>query len=128
MFVPHQSDNGLQPHEYYPAAAGSYEVGQMLNFSNGKLTAVAAASNTTPQYISMAKATLADGEILPVLRVTENMVFETTLSAAADGVTIGSKLQVSAGGLEADSAAEGTFELLQIEGTDIGSVVRGRFH
>lgn len=128
MFVPHQSDNGLQPHEYYPAAAGSYKVGQMLNLSNGKLTAVVAASTKTPQYVSMAKKELADGEILPVLRVTKDMVFETTLSAAADAVAIGSKLQVSAGGLEVDTAAAGTFELLQIEGTDIGSVVRGRFH
>ena len=128
MFLPHQSDNGLQPHEYYPAAAGNYEIGQALNISDGKLTAISKASTTTPQYLSMARATVADGEVLPVLRVSKGMVFETTLSAAAEAAKIGSKLEVSADGLQVDAAAAGTFELLQIEGTDAGSVVRGRFH
>ena len=128
MFLPHQSDNGLQPHEYYPAAAGNYEIGQALNISDGKLTAVSAASTTTPEYLSMARATVVDGEVLPVLRVSKTMVFETTLSAAAADAKIGSKLQVSADGLQVDAGAAGSFELLQIEGTDAGSVVRGRFH
>lgn len=128
MFLPHKNDNGLQPWEYYPAAAGEYEIGQMLNIKGGKLTAVDAASSTTPGYVCMARAEVAEGGVLPVIRVTPAMIFETTLSAEAAAAVIGSKLQVSAGGLEADDAAPGTFELVEIEGTAAGSVVRGRFN
>lgn len=128
MFLPHKNDNGLQPWERYPAAAGTYEIGQLLNISGGKLTAVEAASTKTPTYVSMARATVAEGENLPVIRVTSAMIFETTLSAEANAAVIGTKLQVSAGGLQVDAAATGTFELVGIEGTAAGDVVRGRFN
>lgn len=127
MFLPHKSDNGLQPFEYYPAAAGTYEIGQLLNVSNGQLVAVSAASNTTPAYVCMAKATVEDGEALPVIRVNHEMIFATTLSAEAANAKLGTKLQVSAGGTQVDGAAAGTFEVTYIEDTAKDSVVHGRF-
>lgn len=126
-FIPHQSDDGLQPWEYYPAAAGTYKVGQMLTMTGGKLTAISTASKTTPPYVCMAEKTVAQGDQLPVMRVTKRMIFETSLSSAAASATIGSLLEVSAGGLEVDAAAAGTFETTYIEGTDVGAMVRGRF-
>lgn len=128
MFVPHKSDNGLQPFEYYPAAAGTYAIGQLLNVSDGKLTAVAAASPTTPAYVSMGQGDLADGDVLPVIRVNHEMIFETTLSAEAADAKLGTKLQVSAGGLQVDATAAGTFEVVHIEDTAAGSTVHGRFN
>ena len=127
MFLPHKSDNGLQPFEYYPAAAGTYEIGQLLNVTNGKLVAVAAVSTTTPAYVSMGQGTLADGEVLPVIRVNHEMIFATTLSAETAGAKLGALLEVSAGGKEADGAANGTFEVTGVEGTAAGSTVYGRF-
>ena len=127
MFLPHKSDNGLQPFEYYPAAAGTYEIGQLLNVSNGKLVAVSNASTTTPAYVCMAKATVAADEVLPVIRVNHEIIFATTLSAEAADAKLGSKLQVSAGGLQVDAAATGTFEVTAIEGTAAESTVYGRF-
>lgn len=128
MFLPHASDTGaLQPWEYLPAAAGSYKVGQLLNVVSGKLTAIAEASTTTPPYLCMSNITVADGENVPVIRVNTNYIYETRLSAAAASAKVGTKLQVTAGGLEADAAAAGSFEAVFLEGTTAGSVVRGRF-
>ena len=127
-FKPHQNDNVLQPWEYYPAAAGTYEVGQMLQMSNGQLAALTAATKTTPPYVCMARTTVAAGEVLPVIRVQKDMIFETQLSAEAASAAVGSMLEVTAGGLEVDAAASGTFEAVFIEDTAAGSTVRGRFN
>ena len=128
MFLPHVNDRGThQPWEYIPAAAGTYNVGQLLGVSGGKLVALSAATKTTPPYLCQAKITVADGETLPVTRVTNDVIYETTLSAEAASAAIGAKLEVTAGGLQADAAAAGTFELVYVEGTAAGSIVRGRF-
>lgn len=126
-FLPHQNDKGLQPWEYYPAAAGSYKVGQMLTMTDGKLKALSAASKVTPPYVCMAEKTVAADEPLPVIRVTNEMIFETQLSAAAEAAKIGSLLEVSAGGMAVDATAAGTFELVYIDGTAAEAMVRGRF-
>ena len=128
MFLPHSHDKGaLQPWEYIPAAAGTYQVGQLLDVTGGQLKAISAAKTTTPAYICMASKTVAAGEDLPVQRVCKDEIYETHLSAEAAAATIGTKLQVSAGGLMADAAATGTFEVVYLEGTAADSVVRGRF-
>ncbi len=128
-FLPVKTDTGAStPWEHLTAAAGAYKVGQLLSVTGGKLTAITAASTTTPPYVCMADATVADGELLPVVRVNEDAIYETTLSAAAASAKVGTKLEVSAGGLEADAAATGTFEVVTImEGTAKGDTVRGRF-
>lgn len=128
MFLPHKSDTGtLQPWEWFPAAAGTYKVGQLLNVSGGQLVPVSAASTTTPAYLCQANVTVEDGKNIPVQRVTGNYIYETQLSAAAEAAKIGSKLQVSAGGLQVDAATTGSFEIVEIEGTAAGATVRGRF-
>lgn len=128
MFRPHSSNNGATlPFEYLPAAAGDYEAGQLLKVTNGKLAALDAASTTTPAYLCMGKHTVADDENLPVTRVSDDVIYETNLSAEAAAAVVGTKLQVSAGGLAADAGAEGTFEIVFLEDTAAGSVVRGRF-
>ena len=127
MFTPFKIDGGLQPWEYMPAKAGTYQGGQMLNASAGLLTPVSTVSTTTPGYLCMADITVAEGESIPVIRVRGNTIFETTLSAAAASAKIGSKLEVSAGGLAVDATAAGSFELTYVDGTAQGSMVMGRF-
>lgn len=128
MFTPYARDTaGALPWEYYPAAAGTYVAGQLLKISNGQLAAVSTASTTTPPYLCMADATVEAGGMLPVVRVKHDTVFETTLSAAAESAAVGAKLQVAAGGLQANAATAGSFELVWAEGTEAGSTVRGRF-
>ena len=127
-FVPVKNDAGnVLPWEYLPAVAGTYKAGQLLKVDGGKLTALGAATATTPPYLCMGEKTIADGELLPVTRVSEHCIYETTLAAAAAGADTGTKLQVAADGLTASGAAAGTFEVVTIESTEAGGVVRGRW-
>ena len=129
MFSPHKTDTGaVLPWEYMPATAGTYQAGQLLNAVGGSLTPVSAASTTTPGYLCMANITVTSGQLVPVTRIQHNAIYETQLSAAAEGAAEGTKLQVSAGGLQVDAAATGSFEVTYIEGTTAGAMVRGRFH
>ena len=109
-----------------PAAAGSYTVGQLLNVSGGKLTAITAALATTPPYVCNRTGTVTDGEPLPVSRISDDIIYETTLSAAAAGADVGVKLQVSAGGTQVSTGA-GTFEIAGLTGTAAGDTVWGRW-
>ena len=129
MFSPHKTDTGaVLPWEYMPAAAGTYQAGQLLNAKNGSLTPVSAASTTTPGYLCMANITVTAGQLVPVTRIQHTAIYETQLSAEAADAAEGTKLQVSAGGLQVDAAAAGSFEVTYIEDTTAGSMVRGRFN
>ena len=128
MFLPHVNDRGThQPWEYLPAAAGTYEAGQLLKLTSGKLAEVSSASTTTPPYLCQANITVEDGENVPVTRISDDVIYETQLNAAAASATVGTKLQVSAGGKKVDASATGTFEVVYLEDTAADSIVRGRF-
>ncbi|MBQ3214494.1 MAG: hypothetical protein IJB11_00085 [Oscillospiraceae bacterium] len=128
MFTPKNMGTALQPWEYLPAAAGTYKAGQLLNASGGKLAPVSAAATTTPTYLCMADITAIDGQVIPVAAVVKNDIYVTHLSAEAADAKIGTKLQVSAGGLQVDGSAAGSFEVTYLEDTAAGSEVCGRFH
>lgn len=126
-FLPVKSDHGaVLPFEYLPAAAGTYRVGQLVNVTSGKLAAIAADQATTPPYLCMAERTVEADELLPVTRVSAEYIYETTLAAAAAAAAVGGKLQVASGGLTAKTGA-GTFEIVSLDGTAAGDVVRGRW-
>lgn len=129
MFSPHKTDTGaVHPWEYMPAAAGTYQAGQLLNAVSGSLTPVSKASTTTPGYLCMANITVTAGQLVPVTRIQHTAIYETQLSAEAASAAEGTRLQVSAGGMQVDAAAAGSFEVTYIEDTAAGSMVRGRFH
>lgn len=126
-FLPVKSDNGaVLPFEYLPAAADSYSVGQLLNVTGGKLAAIAVDQAATPPYLCMAQKKVETDELLPVTRVSAEYIYETTLAAAAAAAAVGGKLQVASGGLAAKTGA-GTFEIVSLDGTAAGDVVRGRW-
>lgn len=96
-------DDGRVPHhEYLPAGAITPKWGMALTQTSGNL---AVCSGTTkPDYISMEDAAAAHtaGDIIPVIRVDADMIFETEFSAnAGDGVTIalGQKVTLESDGL-----------------------------
>ena len=127
MFVPVKRDTGaVLPWEYLGAAAGTYQAGQMLTVTDGKLAALSLASTTTPPYLCMADIIAADGQIIPVTRVEGDCIYETTLKAQYDDAKPGVKMQVDADGITASQGA-GSFELVEVTGTREGDTVRGRF-
>ena len=92
MFIPIKSTDGaMTPFEYIEAAAGTYQVGQLLNVTDGKLAAISADQATTPPYVCMQSGTVAAGELLAVTRVQGKYTFETELAAAAAAVKVGTK-------------------------------------
>ena len=127
-FLPHKSDNGaVLPWEYMAAKAGTYTVGQMLNVDiNGNLAAITANLTTTPKYLCMAQGTFAEGDILPVTRVSEDWIYETVMNTGfVNTPIVGSKASVLAGGLAVNNDVAGTFEFTAI---GVGSnPVWGRF-
>ena len=131
MFTVYTNDNGAQePHYYQAAAAGTYQVGQLLALNaNGLAEAVSQASLTTPPMLCLFSGTVQAGENIPVQYVTGDVEFETELTAEAAAAKVGSLMEVSAGGIGVDAPASGTgsFRLTYLEGTAKDSVVRGRF-
>lgn len=128
MFYPKKMSGNLRSWEEFPAKAGSYMAGQLLTIADGLLAPLDGASTTTPPYLCQTDRTVTEGETIPVVRVSYDTIYETSLSADAADAKIGTMLQVSAGGKQADAGAEGSFEVVYIEDTAAGSVVQGRFH
>lgn len=126
MFYPKNIRATVEPWHYLPAAAGQYKSGQMLSMAAEKVTPLAAASTTTPRYLCMADVTVAEGDVIPVQRVVEGHVYVTALSEATD-CAVGSKLQVSTGGLGVDKKVGGNFEVVYLASMDAGAEVHGVF-
>ena len=127
MFLPIKSDNGASlPLEYFMAAAGAYQPGQLLEVSGGLLTAIAASTDETPPYVCMTLAEIAAGTSLAVYRISDDWIYESELGEDIAGLAVGDKLEVEAGGLTA-VGADGCFEVVQVYGELEGDRVRGRF-
>ena len=127
-FSVHKRDTGaVEPFEYLEATAGTYSPGQLLKVDAGKLAAIGEASTATPAYVCMADKVVTAGDpVLAVNRVRKDVIYETSLSATAATADVGVKLQVAAGGKQAVTGA-GTFEIVSLDGTNAGDMVRGRF-
>ncbi|GHU87150.1 hypothetical protein FACS1894202_00840 [Clostridia bacterium] len=139
MFSIYQAGKSPQlSHTALPAAPGTYAVGQLLTLSGGKLAAISAARTTSAPYLCDFAGTipaspvaglppLEGGDTIPVIPVEKNIVYETSLSAAAV-ISNGDKLQIAAGGLQVNKTAAGSFEIVHAMGAaKIGDTVRGRF-
>lgn len=137
-FLLHSMDDGHVPvWEYLPVSAIKPKVGMALTQSDGNLAI--AAGVVAPTYISMAEKTetCSAGDVIPVIRVTKDMIFETTFSAAATSLKCGDKvslhassgLQVTANKTETvgNNSVPGVAEIISMDGTAAGSTVRVRF-
>lgn len=128
-FKIHQVDGGRVPGiEYLPCSAIAPKVGMALTQTEGKLAA--ASGKNAPTYISMCEreAACQDGELIPVMRVLPDMVFETIFQAAASAVKLGDKVTLHTDGLQVTATTtDGVAEVVWMEGTDAGAACRVRF-
>ena len=68
------------------------------------------------------------GDIIPVMRVLPDMMFETTFQAAASSVKLGDKVTLHTDGLQVTATtASGVAEVVGMDGTAAGDRVRVRF-
>ena len=129
MFLLHSVEGGRIPAwEYLPCGAIQPQVGLALTMTSGNLAI--ASGTTAPLYISMREedAAVTAGTIIPVVRVLDSIVFETTFSAAATSIKVGDKVTISSDGTQVTATkTSGVAEVVWMEGTASGSKVRVRF-
>lgn len=121
-------DNRVPGIEYLPASAITPKVGMALVQSGGNL-ALATGTNA-PTYISMCEkdSPCTAGDIIPVIRVNKDMIFETTFVAADTSVKLGSKVTLHTDGLQVTgTTTNGVAEVVYMDGTASGSMCRVRF-
>lgn len=120
MFKLHQKASPATEAIEYVTAGAELGIGTLVGYSGGEVV-----SNTTaPEYVTLGSAK--DGEIIAVKRIYEDEIYETTLSAAGDSLNVGDKVTVTATQATATTAS-GIFEIIAIDGTTVGSKVRGLF-
>lgn len=101
MFVPYKSKDGaVTPWEYLPVSAITPKVGMALIQTGGNLAI--ATGTTVPTYISMVDkdSACAAGDIIPVIRVEKDVIYETENSASFSAIKKGDKVTLAAGGLQ----------------------------
>lgn len=128
MFMLHQVDDGhVPPWEYFPCEAITPHVGLCLAFDT---VSQQLQVSETPEYICMReeKAAVAAGTVIPVVKIAKELTWESVLDGAT-ALTVGSLVDVDSTGLliDADSTSDKVFQITYLEGTALGSVVRGRF-
>ncbi len=119
----------MAPWEYLPCSAVTPKLGMAMVLSSGNLAI--ATGTTKPTYISMVEkdAACAAGDLIPVIRVQPDQVFETTCSASLSGVNVGAKVTLHASnGLQVTgTTASGVAEIIAKDGDASGSRVLVRF-
>jgi len=115
--------------EYLPCGAICPKAGMALTQTSGNLAI--AAGTTKPTYISLydSPAAIAAGTVIPVLRIDDQMVFETCWSINASTIKLGDKVTLHAfDGLRVTATTNnGVAEVVYIEGTNTGDMCRVRF-
>ena len=105
-FYIHTVDGGyVPPFEYLPADGLVPSVGQALVLSAGKLTLASGANK--PTHISMCQrdAACANGELIPVIAVSDAITFAVPTSVA-NTAAVGNKVTISADGLNVTATTE----------------------
>lgn len=96
-FIPRSTEDGrVPPWEYLPCSAITPKIGMALVLSSGQLAI--ATGTTKPTYISMVEKSAActAGDIIPVIAVQPDIVFECTNSASLNGVNVGQAVTLHA--------------------------------
>ena len=104
-------------------AAEAISIGELLKLSSGKLTK--ASGTDAAEFVALGAGT---GVIIPVKRIYEDEVYQTTLSASGSSLHIGDKVTVASDGLRATATTDsGVFEITEMLGTASGDKVNGMF-
>ncbi|MCD8087806.1 MAG: hypothetical protein LUE22_04355 [Oscillospiraceae bacterium] len=121
--LPYSFDNGQpMPWEYYPVAGGEdLYVGLGMAINDGQLE-----RSATPTFISMREeAAPAAGTIIPVMRLTEGVVYEIPLESDCDGLQIGTCVGIADNGLTIAVGGE-MMEIIGFDGEQAGDLCRCR--
>lgn len=125
-FTPYSYDCGqMPPAEYFKLAdAGDITIGQCMTVTEGK-----AALSVTPDYICLREeAAAAADTLIPLMHISEGIVFEAPLAADAASLAPGSYADVAADGLSiAATTANKNIIIVSMDGNQAGDLCRCRF-
>lgn len=120
------SDGHVPPFEYHVCGSITPKLGMALSVSGGKL--VTAAGSAKPKYISMLESGGSkDGEVIPVIRVEEGILFAVPSAGSFSAVQPGDKVMISADGLTVTAATGGVAEVVAFESAEAGGEITVRF-
>ena len=120
-------DNRVPGIEYLPASTITPKVGMALTMSSGKLEV--ASGSSTPLYISVIEKSRAckSGEIIPVIRVGKDIIFETSFSVDPSSLNVGDKVTIDSSGMNVTATkTNGVAEIVYMD-MDAGAMCRVRF-
>ena len=127
-FLPYDYRDGQpEPWEYMETEEiGEVEPGLALALDAGLLTK--ATGTIRPEYICMYRGNVAQGDIIPVIRVHEETRFETENSVENAEAVVGAKYTIDQTGLMITATAEGgVAEISEIFDTAAGGKMIVRF-
>lgn len=120
-------DNRVPGIEYLPASTITPKVGMALTMRSGKLEV--ASGSSTPLYISVIEKSRAckSGEIIPVIRVGKDIIFETSFSVDPSSLNVGDKVTIDSSGMNVTATkTSGVAEIVYMD-MDAGAMCRVRF-
>lgn len=125
MFKLHAKGSEATEAIEYRVAGSAIGRGVLVKYYSGKL---AVASGTdVPEYVTLGAST-ASGDEIPVKRIYEDEIYETVLQAAGTSLNLGDKVTVYTDGAQVTATTtNGIFEIIEMDGTAVGSKVRGLF-
>lgn len=94
-----KSDDGhVEPFEYLAAGAITPKIGVALKLTSGNLAVCS--GTTAPSYLAACEvaSALTAGTIIPVIRVSKEAIYETSLSAAGTALKVGDKVTIASDG------------------------------
>ncbi len=122
------SDGRVPAVEYLPVSSITPKAGMALYLNGGNLAI--ATGTTAPTYLCVREEDAARkaGDLIPVIRIESDMIFETTNSAELSA-SVGSKVTLHAtNGLQVTgTTTDGVAEIVYKSGSAAGSTVRVRF-
>ena len=129
-FIPHSNSDGrVPPWKYLPCSAITPKIGMAMVQSSGNLAI--ATGTTKPTHICMRDedSAVTAGDLVPVIEVLPDQVFECTNSASLSGVSIGQKVTLHASnGLQiTGTTTSGVATLVAKDGDAAGSRCLGKF-
>ena len=129
MFSYYKADDGReQPIEYLPASAIAVKAGELLVMTSGKLAKCGATAAPTYLCMHTSEGTLAAGDIIPVCRITKDLIYKTSNSASFASIAVGAKVTISADAMQVTATtSDGVAEVVGFDGTAVGSDVYVRF-
>lgn len=126
-FIPHKYELADSPAtEYIKSGAITTAVGSALYYSSG--AAALATGTNKPTHIAMNAGGHSAGDMIPAIRIRDDIIFESVLSVDSASIAVGAKYTIdTTGGKVTATTSDGVCEVVGWDGKAAGDTVYVRF-